>query len=111
MPPRKQELSWEEKLSLIDQHQIVFKGCVPPRLWPEKYKHHFQQIRRISKNSFEQYGHEDTMDEISVSKRQANVAELCRRSYQLKHGISTVEAGWRDLENLVFERFIGDVIW
>jgi len=111
MPARKEKLSWEQSLSFIDEHKIEFKGCVPPRQWPARYEHHFRKIREISGNRYEDYGLEGTGDRLFIKEQKQRASDLCRRSYNLRDEIKTNESTWRELENSVFYRFEGDIIW
>lgn len=111
MPPKKAKLSWEQSLSLIHQHKIEFKGCVPPREWPARYQHHFRKIREISGNRCEDYGLEETGERRFIGEQKQRARELARSSYTLRDEIKTNESSWRELESSIFYRFDGDVVW
>jgi hypothetical protein len=110
------KLTQEELRQLIEEHNISFEGPIPPREWPERYRHTFEEIRGIENLRIEA-ATSRTDDDHAVAqvpaqwqlKRRAiwlsRVAWRCRRE-------RANEAQWRhETEPVVLARFDLEVSW
>ena len=108
MAPRKEQLSPERLRDLIEQYNIKFRGPTLTKSWPTRYKHLFQQIRKIGITLYEDYI--DSID--NVEEQRLRATHLRDQAHKLLQDINTNEDTWRDaVEKSVFERFDKDVLW
>jgi hypothetical protein len=111
MPPKKQQLSRAEFQSLIQDHGIRIKGPVPPKEWPDQYKHHFLAIRQINTIRYDDYKSDRRISKRRTSYFKEQIAMLRERAYHFLDDANTNEATWRELEQPILERFNKRVIW
>jgi hypothetical protein len=113
MPPRKEKLTPAQLHELVRDYGIRMEGPVPPRHWPEQYKHHFQAVRTIEDLRYETYMY--TNDSPIPSKQRneykSRVRELRNRVYKLLDDVRANEPTWRDLEQPIFQIFERDILW
>lgn len=110
MPPKKKQTPTELR-ELIHNHGIRFKGPVPPRMWPIEFSHHFQAIRDIEKMRYDDYKRDPLISKEKRKYFKERVHHITMLSYNLLDDVAPNEATWRVLEDPIFERFKGYVIW
>src|SRR5690348_4425634 len=104
MPPRKQKVDKAGLRALIRKHGIRFEGPVPRRNWPERYAHHFQTIRDISRVWYDEYKTDRTIPRNRRSEFKKRANHLRELAYHLLDDVNTNESTWREFEPYVLQR-------
>jgi hypothetical protein len=111
MPPKRGKLSGIKLRELSHENGIRLRGHVLPTQWPTAHKHHFLAIRRIGDLHYDLYK-EDELVSSQQRKYCTDVAQYLRDKVAvLLNDIGTNESTWRQLEEPIFKRFDGKVIW
>jgi hypothetical protein len=112
MAPKK-KLTPEELREHIEKYEILFEGPVPPRKWPDRYKHLFQVIRNIGANRYDDYIKRTDIDREIIDKLVKRVRTIVAKSARFRKNVGSLEDTWRDeieYPSLV-KLFCGDVVW
>ena len=112
MGSRNENDAKERLRNRIAECNIRFAGPVPPRNWPEQYRHHFDIIQKIWATRYEEYTQRRDKDPQTINEQISRVRDLRKKAFSSRKNLSINEATWRELvENLVFSRYGEEVIW
>jgi hypothetical protein len=108
MPPRKPKLTKTD----LERFDIRFEGPVPPRRWPEQYRHLFQVIRDIWANRYDNYSQIDDRDPNYVNKYRDCVKTIVDQAAKFRENTGRNESTWRDsIESYVLKLFHKEIRW
>ncbi|KAH8685482.1 hypothetical protein BGZ60DRAFT_395270 [Tricladium varicosporioides] len=109
MPPKK--LPPEKLRNQIEKYDILFEGPVPPRKWPDRYRHLFQVIRDIWANRYDEYTRRTDIDRETIDKQMTRVRTVVDKATRFRKNIGSHEDTWRDaIENATVGLFVEEVV-
>jgi hypothetical protein len=108
----KQSLERQKYTHLIETHDIEIEGPIPPRKWPARYRHIFQEIGEISQTRFDNYIKRNDINKNILEQRIKRAKEVVEKAVRLRKNISSNEQTWRGtIEITLVKVFDEQVVW
>jgi len=96
----------------LEQFDIRFEGPVPPTEWPGRYRHHFQVIRDIWANRYDNYSQRIGGAQKAVNKYRNRVKTIVDEAATFRENTGRNESTWRaSIENSVLEYLKKEIRW
>lgn len=96
---------------LIEEHNIIFEGPIPPSDWPPQYAEIFRKIRDIGRLQFDEYGHSDRRGMLTLREMSKRVLDLTHKAYTCRNQREN-EMAWRiHTEPMIVSGFSAEVVW
>lgn len=96
---------------LIANHDIEFRGPIPPSKWPERYKNIFDRIRDIDRERFDEYQPGERRAILSVAQMKERVRKLVSATAAARRELVNEYTLRLRTEPHVVARFETEVIW